>query len=73
MKLILSLIDIAYILLIENVSVGIFNSIEWSKSDNKLWLHMFTIGDFQFSVEWSDLNKDDKSEIYVILRSILYN
>jgi hypothetical protein len=56
-----------------NLSVGIFNSIEWSKSDNKLWLHMFTIGDFQFSVEWSDLNKDDKSEIYVILRSILYN
>lgn len=56
-----------------NLSIGVFNSIEWSKSNNKVWLHMFSIGDFQLSVEWSDLPKDDKLEIYVILRSMLYN
>lgn len=56
-----------------NLSIGVFNSIEWSKSSNKVWLHMFSIGDFQLSVEWSDLTKDDKMEVYVILCSILYN
>jgi hypothetical protein len=56
-----------------NLSIGIFNSIEWSKSSNKVFLHMFPIGDLQLSVEWSDLKKDDKMEVYVMLCSILYN
>lgn len=56
-----------------NLSIGIFNSIEWSKSSNKVFLHMFSIGDLQLSVEWSNLKKDDKMEVYVMLCSILYN
>jgi hypothetical protein len=56
-----------------NLSVGVFNSIEWSPSDNRIWLHMFSGDDFQLSVDWSDLEEDDQMEVYVIVRSILYN
>jgi hypothetical protein len=56
-----------------SLSVGFFNSIEWIKSDNRIVLHMFTLNDFDLSVDWSDLSRDDKLEVYVVLRSILYN
>jgi hypothetical protein len=54
------------------LSIGIFNTIEWMKEDNSLWLHAFE-GDLQMSVDFDDLERDDKMEIYVVLRSILYN
>ena len=57
-----------------NTSVAIFNSIEWVKSENKLYLHIFhDDDDIQISFDFDDLSKDDKLEIYVILSSILYN
>ncbi len=56
-----------------NLSVGFFNSIEWVKEGNRICLHMFALNDFELSVDWEDLNKDDRLEIYVVLRSILYN
>lgn len=56
-----------------SLSVGFFNSIEWIKSDNRIVLHMFTLNDFDLSVDWSDLSRDDKLEVYVVLCSILYN
>jgi hypothetical protein len=54
------------------LSVGTFNTIEWVRTGNKLWLHSF-IGDLQLSVDFDDLSMEDKMEIYVILRCILYN
>lgn len=55
-------------------SVATFNSIEWIKSENKLYLHIFRDDDeIQISFDFDDLSKDDKLEIYVILSSILYN
>ena len=55
-------------------SVATFNSIEWSKSENKLWLHIFKDDDdVQITFDFDDLSKDDKLEIFVILSSILYN
>lgn len=56
-----------------SLSVGVFNSIEWIKADNRVCLHMFAVNDFELTVEWSDLSVDDRLEIYVILRSLLYN
>ncbi len=57
-----------------DLSIGTFNSIEWSKSENKVWLHMFhDEGDIQISVDFDDLDKDDKYEIYTLLASITYN
>ena len=56
-----------------SLSVGNFNSIEWVRSENRVVLHMFAPGDFDFGVDWSDLSNDDRLEIFVVLRSILYN
>lgn len=56
-----------------SLSVGFFNSIEWVKHDNRVVLHMFAMNDFDLSVDWDDLSRDDKLEVYVVLRSILYN
>lgn len=57
-----------------HTSVATFNSIEWIKSENKLYLHIFhDDDDIQISFDFDDLDKDDKLEIYVILSSILYN
>lgn len=55
------------------LSIGFFESIEWSPSDGDIWLHMFSDDGFQISVEWDDLSNDDKMEVYIVLRSILYN
>lgn len=57
-----------------DLSIGTFNSIEWSKSENKIWLHIFHEDeDIQISVDFDDLDKDDKYEIYTLLASITYN
>lgn len=57
-----------------DLSIGTFNSIEWSKSENKIWLHMFhDEEDIQISVDFDDLDKDDKYEVYTLLASITYN
>jgi hypothetical protein len=56
-----------------NLSIGLFNSIEWVKKDNKICLHMFSGEDFELNVDWNDLEEDDQLEVYVVIRSILYN
>jgi hypothetical protein len=53
---------------------GTFNSIEWVKEGNKIWLHMFTEDDdFQLSYDFDDLEEDDKYLIYLFLSSIAWN
>jgi hypothetical protein len=54
-------------------SVAMFNSIEYVKSENKLWLHIFEEDDLELSVDFDDLGKEDKMAVYVALASILYN
>ena len=54
-------------------SVAMFNSIEYVKSENKLWLHIFEEDDLELSVDFDELGKEDKMAVYVALASILYN
>lgn len=57
-----------------DLSLGTFNSIEWIKSENKIWLHMFhEDDDIQISFDFDDLDKIDKYIIYTLLTSIAYN
>jgi hypothetical protein len=57
-----------------DLSVGMFNSIEWVPETNRVIIHMFSeFSDFELSVDWEDLSFEDQLEVYVILNSILYN
>lgn len=57
-----------------DLSLGTFNSIEWVKSENKIWLHMFhEDDDIQISFDFDDLDKIDKYIVYTLLASIAYN
>jgi hypothetical protein len=56
------------------LSLGTFNSIEWVKSENKIWLHMFhEDDDIQISFDFDDLDDLDKYIVYTLLASIAYN
>jgi len=56
------------------LSLGTFNSIEWIKSENKIWLHMFhEDDDIQISFDFDDLDDLDKYIVYTLLASIAYN
>jgi hypothetical protein len=54
-------------------SVGVFDSIEYDKQDNKIYLHMFVGKDLDIMYDFDDLTKDDKNSVYITLASILYN
>jgi hypothetical protein len=57
-----------------DLSIGTFNSIEWVKSENKIWLNIFhDENDIQISFDFDDLDKIDKYIIYTLLSSIAYN
>jgi hypothetical protein len=57
-----------------DLSLGTFNSVEWVKSENKIWLHMFhEDDDIQISFDFDDLDKIDKYIVYTLLASIAYN
>jgi hypothetical protein len=57
-----------------DTSIGTFNSIEWSKSERKIWLHMFHEDeDIQITFDFDDLDKLDKYMVYTLLASIAYN
>lgn len=57
-----------------DLSLGTFNSVEWIKSENKVWLHMFhEDDDIQISFDFDDLDKIDKYVVYTLLASIAYN
>jgi len=55
-------------------SVAVFNSIEWSKSENKIWLHIFhEEEDIQITFDFDDLDVLDQYIIFSLLSSITYN
>jgi hypothetical protein len=57
-----------------DLSIGTFNSIEWVKSENKIWLNIFLEeNDIQITFDFDDLDKIDKYIIYTLLSSIAYN
>lgn len=67
-------IGLTEIILDIDLSLGTFNSVEWVKSENKIWLHMFhEDDDIQISFDFDDLDKEDKYIVYTLLASIAYN
>ena len=54
-------------------SVATFNSIEYVKEENKIYLHVFSGSDLDIAHDFDDLEKDDKLLVYITLASILYN
>ena len=57
-----------------DLSLGVFNSIEWVNSENKIWLHMFHEDhDIQISFDFDDLDNRDKNTVHTLLSSIAYN
>jgi hypothetical protein len=56
------------------LSFATFNSIEYVKSENKIYLYiMHEDEDIEISYDFDDLDKDDKYLVYISLASILYN
>jgi hypothetical protein len=56
------------------LSFATFNSIEYVKSENKIYLYiMHEDEDIEISYDFDDLDKEDKYFVYISLASILYN
>jgi len=56
------------------LSFATFNSIEYVKGENKIYLYiMHEDEDIEISYDFDDLNKEDKYLVYISLASILYN
>lgn len=51
---------------------GKFNSIEWDKKKNKVYLHIFLEDDIDISVDFEELPDDDQLKIYKEL-SVIWN
>lgn len=54
------------------LSVGDFHSIEWEKSSNKVYLHIFKSGDLDIMFDFDELEEEDQLKIYQNL-AIFYN
>jgi len=56
------------------LSFATFNSIEYVKKENKIYLYvMVEDEDLEISYDFDDLSKEDKHVVYISLASILYN
>jgi hypothetical protein len=57
-----------------DLSFATFNSIEYVKEENKIYLYiMREDDDLEISYDFDDLDKEDKYVVYISLASILYN
>lgn len=57
-----------------DLSFATFNSIEYVKRENKIYLYiMHEDDDLEISYDFDDLDKEDKMVVYISLASILYN
>lgn len=54
-----------------SLTVGAFDSIEWDRIDDSVYLHMFK-EDIDMSFDFEDLSEEDQLKVYSIL-SIIYN
>ncbi len=55
------------------IGIYLYNSIEWSESENKIYLHIFEDYDLDIAFDFDDLSNDDKLIIYNLLSRIVYN
>lgn len=55
-----------------DLDTGKFNSIEWDKKKNKVYLHIFLEDDIDISVDFEELPDDDQLKIYKEL-SVIWN
>ena len=55
-----------------DLDTGKFDSIEWNKRKNKIYLHIFLEDDIDISVDFDDLPEEDQIKIYKEL-SIIWN
>jgi hypothetical protein len=57
-----------------DLSFATFNSIEYVKGENKIYLYiMHEDEDLEISYDFDDLDKEDKYLVYISLAAILYN
>lgn len=57
-----------------DLGIAVFNTIEYVKSENKIYLHIFHEDeDIELTYDFDDLDKEDKYLVYITLASILYN
>jgi hypothetical protein len=55
-----------------DLDTGKFDSIEWNKRNNKIYLHIFLEDDVDISVDFDDLPEEDQIKIYKEL-SVIWN
>lgn len=55
-----------------DLDCGSFESIEWNKDEDKIYLHIFEGEEFDITFDFDELDKDDQLKVYKIL-SVLYN
>jgi hypothetical protein len=55
-----------------NLDCGSFESIEWNKEEDKIYLHIFEDEDIDITFDFEELSEEDQLKLYQIL-SILYN
>jgi len=54
-----------------SLTIGVFDSIEWDRIDDSVYLHMFK-EDIDMSFDFEDLSEEDQLKVYSIL-SVIYN
>ena len=54
-----------------SLTIGVFDSIEWDRIDDSVYLHMFK-EDIDMSFDFEDLSEEDQLMVYSIL-SVIYN
>ena len=48
------------------------NSIEWSESENKIYLHIFH-SDLDIEIDFDDISKENKKILLLSLSQLIYN
>jgi hypothetical protein len=55
-----------------NLECGSFESIEWNKEEDKIYLHIFEDEDIDITFDFDELSEEDQLKLYQIL-AIFYN
>jgi len=55
-----------------NLDCGSFESIEWNKDEDKIYLHIFEDDDVDITFDFDELSEEDQLKLYQIL-AIFYN
>jgi|LakMenE01Jun11ns_1017448.scaffolds.fasta_scaffold9898275_2 hypothetical protein len=55
-----------------NLDCGSFESVEWDKEEDKVYLHIFEDEDIDIAFDFEELSEEDQLKLYQIL-AIFYN